>query len=94
MLLSYTATAVIVRVTDVLTSIPQSILLPPEIVGADIKLTWTAISNATYRVEFNPDLNLTSWIAVQGDVTALTNTASKLDPLTPSNRLYRVRILP
>ena len=70
-------------------------LLPPELVGSDLKLTWTAVSNISYRLEFNPDLaTLTNWNPIPGDVTAVTNTASKLDPLTPSNRLYRVRILP
>jgi hypothetical protein len=53
------------------------------------------VANATYRLEFNPDLgNLTNWSSIPGDVTTLSNTASKLDALTPSNRLYRVRVLP
>ena len=76
-------------------AIPQPLLLTPELVGSDVKLSWTAVSNAGYRLEFNPDLaNLTNWNAIPGDVTATSNTASKLDALTPSNRLYRVRVLP
>jgi hypothetical protein len=93
MQLSNTTTSVIVRVTDIL-SVPRPLLLQPELVGQDIKLTWTALSNATYRVEFNGDLLSTNWIALPGDVTSLTNSASKLDVLTPSNRFYRVRVLP
>jgi hypothetical protein len=74
---------------------PRPILLLPELIGTDVKLTWTAVSNATYRLEFNPDVsNLTNWNPVAGDVIANTNTASKVDALTPSNRLYRVRVLP
>ena len=70
-------------------------LLMPELIGSNVNLRWTAVSNAVYRLEFNPDLaNLTNWNAVPGDVTTTSNTASKLDPLTPSNRLYRVRVLP
>jgi hypothetical protein len=45
-------------------------------------------------VEFNPDLAPSNWIALPGDVTAVSNTASKLDPLTLSNRFYRVRVVP
>jgi hypothetical protein len=93
MQLSNTTTSVIVRVTEVLV-VPQPILLQPELVGSDIRLTWTAVSNLTYRVEFNPDLNPSNWTALPGDVIGVSNTASKLDPLTPTNRLYRVRTLP
>lgn len=92
MQLSSTANAVVVSVTGVAT--PAPLLLQPELLGAEIKLTWTAVSNATYRLEFNPDLNPSAWTALPGDVIGVSNTASKLDPLTPSNRLYRVRVLP
>jgi hypothetical protein len=94
MQLSNTTTSVIVRVTDVFTAIPRPLLLPPELSGSNIKLTWTAISNANYRLEFNPNLNPSNWNALPGDVTGSSNTASKLDALTASNRLYRVRVIP
>jgi hypothetical protein len=95
MQLSNSPTSVIVGVTDVLTAIPQLLLLTPEILGLDLKLTWTSVSNIGYRVEFNPDLsNLTNWTALPGDVIGVSNTASKLDALTPSNRFYRVRAIP
>ncbi|HEX5223257.1 MAG TPA: hypothetical protein VFZ59_27100 [Verrucomicrobiae bacterium] len=95
MQLSNSPTAVILRVTNVLAGIPQPVFLPPELMGSDIKLSWTAASNATYRLEFNPDIaNLTNWNPVVGDVIATSNTVSKIDALTPSNRLYRVRVLP
>ncbi len=73
---------------------PAPLLLQPELIGTSIKLTWSAVSNATYRLEFNPDLNLTNWNVLSGDVLSLSNTASKLDTLTTSNRFYRVRIIP
>jgi hypothetical protein len=94
MQLSNSPTAVSVRVTDVLNAVPQPLLLPPEISGTDLKLTWTAVSNAIYRVEFNPNLASSNWTALPGDVPGVGNTASKFDPLTPSNRFYRVRLLP
>lgn len=93
MQLSNTVNSVIVRVTEGL-AVSRPVLLPPEVIGSDLKLTWTASSNQTYRVEFNPDLGLTNWLSLPGDVTTLSNTASKLDALTSSNRLYRVRVVP
>ena len=92
MQLSNAPNAVIVRVTGV--APPRPMLLTPELLGSDIRLTWTAMSNITYRVEFKPDLNVTNWTALSGDVTAVTNTGTKLDSLTPSNRFYRVLIVP
>ena len=91
--MSLTPTSVIAGVTSLL-AVPKPTLLEPQIMGSDFRLTWTAISNRTYRVEFNPSLDLSNWYALPGDVTALSNTASKLDPLTLSNRAYRVRLLP
>ena len=69
-------------------------LLRPELSGTNVMLIWTATSNITYRLEFKPELNATNWFAVPGDVTALSNRASKLDVLIPSNRFYRVYIVP
>ena len=92
MQMSNTVNSVIVRVTGV--APPRPLLLSPEILGTDIRLIWTALSNTPYRVEYKTDLGLTNWIEVAGDVTTLSNTASKLDALTASNRFYRVRVLP
>jgi hypothetical protein len=93
MQLSNTANSVIVLVTAVAAP-PPPFLLSASLSGSNVLLTWTAVSNTTYRVEFNPDLNASNWSALPGDVTNLSNFASKLDPLTPSNRFYRVRVLP
>jgi hypothetical protein len=70
------------------------ILLPPSLAGSNVVLTWTAQSNTNYRLEFNPDLAPSNWNALPGDVLGLSNIASKFDAQTPSNRLYRVRVLP
>ena len=87
MQLSNTANSVIVGVSEVLVVSPP-ILLLPEISGTDIRLIWTAISNTTYRLEYNTDLGLTNWTGLAGDVMSLSNTASKLDALTSSNRFF------
>ena len=93
MVLSNNATSVIVRATELLEK-PKHILLTSELAGTDLRLIRTAISNTSYRLEFNPDLNPTNWNALAGDVTGLSNTTSKPDALTSSNRFYRVRVLP
>lgn len=93
MQLSNTINSVVVLVTNVL-AVTRPLLLPPRLSATNINLTWTAVSNTTYRVEFNPGLNPSNWSALPGDVTAVANTASNSDTLTPSNRFYRVRVLP
>jgi hypothetical protein len=93
MQMSNTATAVIVRASEVLV-VPQPAFLPPELFGTDIRLTWAALSNRTYRLEFSPNLDPSNWTALPGDVTSTSNRASKLDALTSSNRFYRIRTLP
>jgi Divergent InlB B-repeat domain len=90
--LSNTPNSVLVRVLAA--APPQPVLLSPQLSGSNFVLTWTAISNDTYRLEFSPDLSPTGWTALPGDVTSLSNFASKADPLTPSNRFYRVQLVP
>jgi hypothetical protein len=92
MQLSDTASSVVVRVTGVAPPLP--VLLSPTLFGSNVLLTWRAVSNTTYRLEYNPDLTPSNWNALHGDVTGASNTASKQDTLTPSNRFYRIRILP
>ncbi len=93
MQLSNTVNSVIVSVSEVL-AVPQPVLLPAEISGPDILLSWTAVSNLTYRLEFNPDLNPANWTGLAGDILSLSNTASRLEALPSSNRFYRVRVVP
>jgi hypothetical protein len=92
MQLSNAPASVILTVTGV--APPPPLLLSPSISGSNLVLTWTAVSNLTYRVEYNPNLTPSNWSAVPGDVTSLSNLASKLEALTSSNRFYRVRALP
>jgi len=84
--------SVVVTVTGV--APPRPVLLPPLLSGTNLILTWTAVSNTTYLLEYNPDLGPSNWIALPGDIISSNNLASKLDPLSLSNRFYRVRVLP
>jgi uncharacterized repeat protein (TIGR03803 family) len=59
-----------------------------------LTLVWTAITNATYRVEYKTDLTSASWTALAPDVTAMTNTASVTDNVgSDQQRFYRVSLL-
>jgi hypothetical protein len=70
------------------------LLSPPALVGNTVVLTWTAFSNATYRVQFKSALSAAGWTDVAGDILATGSTASKNDIVTSSNRFYRVQVLP
>jgi hypothetical protein len=94
MVLNYTGNSVILRVTNVFSTLPRPVMATPQLAGSNVLLTWTAISNVSYRLENISDIASSNWTAVPGDVTAITNTAGKFDALTPSNRFYRVRVLP
>jgi large repetitive protein len=74
---------------------PASIILSLERAGAaSIVLTWNAVSNASYRVQYRSQLDATTWTDLAGVVLASASTASKIDVLTPTNRFYRVQLLP
>jgi hypothetical protein len=73
--------------------IPRPTLLTPQILGTNVLLSWTAVSNGNYRLEFTPVLDPIIWTALPGDVTSTGSIAGKLDDLTSSNRFYRVRVL-
>jgi hypothetical protein len=93
MLMSNTANSVIVRTTGGVAN-TDPVFLAPELAGSDIRLIWTSASNLTYRLEYKSDLALTNWTLIPGDITSLSNTAIRLESLTPSNRFYRVRVAP
>jgi len=62
--------------------------------GTSLLLSWNAVSNTAYRIQFKLDLNATNWTDLAGDVVAVGITASKSDILATSNRYYRIRVLP
>lgn len=58
-------------------------------------ITWSAVSNVTYRVQFKSDLNATNWTNLAGDITATGGTASKSDSTSGNpSRFYRIQVLP
>ncbi len=92
MQLSNTPNSVVVLVSRL--GPADKVLLPPEISGTNITLCWGALPNVTYRVEVNTTLDPTTWTALPGDILSSGGIACKSDMLTPTNRFYRVRVLP
>ncbi len=60
----------------------------------NVVITWSAVSNLTYRVQHRPDFN-SPWVDLIPDVTATNVTASATDHAASlSQRFYRVMIVP
>lgn len=94
MQVSNAANAVVVQTIGVVPPPPAPIILSLTLLGTNAVVMWNAVSNTTYRLEYDPALSLSNWNAVPGDITSLSNVASKVDPLTASNRFYRILVLP
>jgi hypothetical protein len=76
-----------------------AVLIPPTI--GSIKMTngaralsWLAISNRAYRLQYRTNITDTNWVDLSGDVTATNGTASKIDTNAAARRFYRLRALP
>ncbi|HEY2082665.1 MAG TPA: delta-60 repeat domain-containing protein, partial [Verrucomicrobiae bacterium] len=66
----------------------------PTFSSGNFGLQWTAISGRTYRVQFRTNLTSGDWTDLLPDIVASTNSVSMADPLTGTNRYYRVILLP
>jgi hypothetical protein len=55
-----------------------------------LTLSWSAVSNHTYQVQFNTILASTNWTSLAGDVTATNSTASMTDSVGGTTQFYRV----
>jgi hypothetical protein len=57
-------------------------------------LSWYAISNRQYRVQFRSDLASGGWSDLAGDVTAMGEMAGTTDSVAGSAHYYRLVLLP
>ena len=63
--------------------------------STDVIITWSAVSNLTYRVQYLSGFDSTNWHDLAPDVTATNNTASAEDnPGGAPMRFYRIMIVP
>jgi len=75
--------------------IPRPVILSLTGAGTtNVVITWSAISNAAYRVRYRPDFN-SAWINLVPDVTATNTAASAVDqPDSARQRFYQVLLVP
>ncbi|NOS70409.1 MAG: hypothetical protein HOP33_10815 [Verrucomicrobia bacterium] len=73
---------------------PAPLMLPLTLAGTNVVISWNAISNGVYRIQYHSALNATNWTNLAGDITATNSIASKTDLRTATNRFYRVQVLP
>jgi len=60
-----------------------------------VTITWTAISNRNYRLQFKTDLNETNWNDLPPDLLAPGNIGQGADEVgSAAQRFYRVLLLP
>jgi hypothetical protein len=60
-----------------------------------VVLTWSAVCNVVYRVQYKAELNSQQWSDLVPDVTAAGVSASTMDPSAQgTQRFYRVMALP
>jgi hypothetical protein len=60
-----------------------------------VVITWSAISNVTYRVQYQSNIGSSNWLDLSPDVMATNTTASAVDnPNGATPRFYRVQIVP
>ncbi len=63
--------------------------------GANVFITWSALSNANYRVQYLSAFPNTNWQNLAPDVTATNVAATAVDPTAnATQRYYRVMVLP
>jgi hypothetical protein len=77
------------------TNVPFSILSLSGVDTNNTVLTWNAISNATYRVQYSDGFDTTNWFDMPPDITATGSVATATDTaLAPTQRFYRVQLIP
>jgi uncharacterized delta-60 repeat protein len=73
-----------------------SVLKTPKVDTNGLNVSWHAISNRTYRVQYTENLLANDWHDLAGDVCATNDLAGKIDLTagTANQRYYRVWQLP
>jgi len=63
--------------------------------GVSAVIEWNSVAGKTYRVQYKNSLSAPAWSDLPGDVTATTNTASKVDTTIAgvTQRFYRVALV-
>jgi hypothetical protein len=74
---------------------PRPVFTGIAIAGGNVTLIWESVSNRTYQVEFNTNLNFNNWNPLAPFVTASSNSATYTETFSDNpQRFYRVKLLP
>src|SRR5205807_6622681 len=76
-----------------------TVVLPPQLSGASVNgnqftVTWQTASSQSYQVEYEDDLNATTWIPLGNPLTGTGGSLTVTNNVTVGQRFYRLRILP
>ena len=78
-----------------LANLPPTILSLAGMGTTNIVISWSAISNLSYQVQYRSGLATTNWVPLQPTVTAASIICSAVDhPVGNSPRFYRILMLP
>jgi uncharacterized repeat protein (TIGR03803 family) len=58
-----------------------------------LTFTWSAVSNASYQVQYNTNLTSTNWLNLGSSVTASNTIVSASESMTNSQCFYRIKLL-
>lgn len=72
---------------------PAPVIQDIRVVGAEVSLTWSAVSNLVYCVQSNTNLLEATWIDLSPLITATNTTARYAEPVGTGNRFYRVKLV-
>lgn len=87
-----TTNSVMVIVTN---GVPAPVILGIQVTESNAIVTWSTVSNLTYRLEYLDEVTFTNWTASVPDVLATGSTATGTNATAgQSMRFYRVQQLP
>ncbi len=73
---------------------PAPVITEIKRISTNVMISWSAVSNVTYRLQSKTNLPDASWNDLAPTVTAISSNASFAEPLRPGQRFYRVMVVP
>ena len=74
-------------------SVPPPVITSIGVTNGIATITWTSVTNGTYRVQYRNSLNAGAWNSLSPDVTATASTATLTDGVSGAlQRFYRVMV--
>jgi uncharacterized repeat protein (TIGR03803 family) len=75
-----------------LPSVIAPVFQPPKLTNGQFMLTWSAVSNGVYQLQYKTNLTQTNWVNIGSTITASNTVLSATNPINTDNqRFYRVQ---